>query len=140
MFSRGWSELLARDSGPMHVRLLLQPLMATFIAIRSVRRDLREHCRLFAWKFAVDSADRRELAAQLRRDVGKLFVVAIVLDVVYQLMVLRWFYPIQSLIVATTLAFVPYMLVRGAASLMVRRQEQRNSSEDIQTRGSDERV
>lgn len=140
MFSRGWHELLARDSGPMHVRLILQPLMATFIAIRSVRRDLREHRRLFAWKFAVDSEDRHYLVVQLRRDVGKLFVVAIMLDVVYQLMVLRWIYPIQSLIVATTLAFVPYMLVRGAASLVVRHQEPRNSSEDSQKRGSDERV
>ena len=41
---------------------------------------------------------------------------------------------------ATTLAFVPYMLVRGTASLVVRRQKQRNLPEDDQTRGNDERV
>jgi hypothetical protein len=28
MFSRGWDELMARDSGPLHFRLILQPLVA----------------------------------------------------------------------------------------------------------------
>src|SRR5262245_32966962 len=35
MFRRGWSELIAPDSGPLHGRLVLQPLVATTEALRS---------------------------------------------------------------------------------------------------------
>ena len=53
---------------------------------------------------------------QLWKDVGKLFLVAVVLDVVYQIIVLHWVYPVQTLIVATMLAIVPYLVVRGLAN------------------------
>ena len=51
MFSRGWSELIARDSGPLHVRLLLQPLVASILAIRSGLKDAREGRPVFFWTF-----------------------------------------------------------------------------------------
>ena len=47
---------------------------------------------------------------------GKLFLVACVLDVVYQLLVLHWVYPVQTAIVATVLAILPYLLFRGLAN------------------------
>jgi hypothetical protein len=49
-------------------------------------------------------------------DVGRLFVVAIVIDVIYQLMVFRTVYPGQSLIVAAVLAFPTYFIGRGLAN------------------------
>ena len=54
-------------------------------------------------------------------DVGKLFLVACVLDVVYQLLVLRWVYPVQTVIVATVLAIFPYLVFRGLANRLGRR-------------------
>jgi hypothetical protein len=45
--------------------------------------------------------------------VGKIFAVAVVLDVICQLIVLRWVYPDEALLVATTLAILPYLMVRG---------------------------
>ncbi len=50
-----------------------------------------------------------------------LFIVAFVLDVIYQLVAHRWVYPVQSLIVATLLAVVPYTLVRGVSNRIARR-------------------
>ena len=44
------------------------------------------------------------------RSVAKLFVVAIVLDGVYQFIALRWFYPGEAIVVAVILAIVPYLL------------------------------
>ena len=52
---------------------------------------------------------------------GKLFLAAVVLDVIYQVVVLRWFYPVQALVVAVVLAVVPYLLVRGLANRIGRR-------------------
>ena len=48
-----------------------------------------------------------------------MFLVAVVLDVVYQLIVLRWVYPLETLIVATVLALVPCMIVRGIGNRIV---------------------
>jgi hypothetical protein len=40
-------------------------------------------------------------------------MVALVLDVTYQLIVHRWMYPLESLVAITALAIVPYIIVRG---------------------------
>jgi hypothetical protein len=120
MFSRGWHELIARDSGPMHVRLLLQPLVASILAIRSGLNDAREGRPVFFWSLALEPGARRSLLRALWKDVGKLFLVACVLDLVYQVLVLRWVYPVQTVIVATVLAILPYLVVRGLANRLGR--------------------
>src|SRR5207237_3645809 len=51
--------------------------------------------------------------------VGKVFLVAVALDVVYQLIVLQWIYPVQTLIVATMLALVPCLVVRAIGNRIV---------------------
>jgi hypothetical protein len=116
MFNRGWTELIARDSGPLHVRLVLQPLVATLLAVRSGLHDAREGRPVFFWALALEPAQRRALLRHLWKDVGKLFLVACFLDVVYQVLVLRWVYPMQTLPLATVLAILPYIVFRGLAN------------------------
>ena len=120
MFSRGWEELIARDSGPLHVRLILQPLVATILAIRSGLNDAREGRPVFFWALALEPGQRWPLLRHLWKDVGKLFLVACVLDVVYQLLVLRWVYPVQTVIVATVLSILPYLVFRGLTNRLRR--------------------
>jgi hypothetical protein len=55
------------------------------------------------------------------KDVGKVFVIAVILDCVYQIITVRWIYPVETLVVAVMLAFVPYLLFRGAFNRLVRR-------------------
>jgi hypothetical protein len=116
MFSRGWDELIARDSGFLHVRLLLQPLVASILAVRSGLNDAGEGRPVFFWTLTLQPAQRLSLLKDLWKDVGKLFLVACVLDVVYQLLVLHWVYPVQTVIVATVLAILPYLVIRGLAN------------------------
>lgn len=116
MFTRGWAELIARDSGPLHGRLLLQPLVATFLAVRSGLKDARAGRPVFFWTLALQPQQRRPLLRHLWTDVGKLFLAACLLDVIYQLVVLHWVYPVQTLIVAVVLAILPYLLFRGVAN------------------------
>jgi hypothetical protein len=51
--------------------------------------------------------------------VGKIFIIAIVLDGIYQYMVLGWFYPGEALVVAFVLALVPYLLLRGPVNRLL---------------------
>ncbi|HZD32826.1 MAG TPA: hypothetical protein VE779_14340 [Candidatus Angelobacter sp.] len=47
------------------------------------------------------------------KDTGKVFVAAVVIDLIYQVVVFRWIYPGQALIVAVVLAMLPYPFIRG---------------------------
>ncbi len=129
MLSRGWAELIARDSGPLHIRLILQPLVATILATRSGLKDAHEGRPVFFWTIFGEPAKWRFLMREAWEDVGKLFLVAVVLDVVYQIIVLRWVYPVQTLIVATVLAIVPYLVFRGLANRVRRRIGPKKSQE-----------
>jgi hypothetical protein len=121
MFSRGWDDLLARDGGPLHFRLILQPLMATLLAIRAGRRSAEQGRRPFFRSMVGEPARRPLLLRELWRDEGKLFLVAVVLDVIYSILVLHWWYPVQTLIVALLLAIVPYLVLRGLLNRIVTR-------------------
>jgi hypothetical protein len=113
MLTRAWDQLIGRLSGPLPFRFVLQPLVAAALAIGAGLRDARAGRPPFLWTVL---ADRREWRATLRsgwRDIGMVFVVAVALDALYQVAVLRFFYPLQTLIVACLLALVPYAAIRG---------------------------
>jgi hypothetical protein len=118
--SRAVQQLLGRSSGPLHFRLVIQPIVATILAIRAGMRDARAGRPAFFWTFLTDPTERKRLAASGWKDIGKIFIVALVLDTVYQLIALRGFYVVQALIVAIAVALVPYVLLRGPASRIAR--------------------
>jgi hypothetical protein len=45
--------------------------------------------------------------------VGKVFVIAMILDAIYQFIVQQWIYPIGFLVTGLVLAIIPYVIVRG---------------------------
>ena len=118
--SRAVDELLGRASGPFHFRLILQPVMATVFAVRAGIRDAREDHPAFLRTFIFHADSRTNLAASAWKDVGKVFILAIVLDTAYQLIVLHAFRSMQTLIVAVVLSLIPYALFRGPAMLVAR--------------------
>jgi hypothetical protein len=70
------------------------------------------------------------------RDVGKVFVIAIALDIVYQLIVLRWVYPGETLVVAAALALLPYLIVRGLVTRIVKSIKRRPRKQPNETAGT----
>jgi len=110
---RGWHDLVGRMDGLMFARLLVQPAVAAVLAIRAGLRDAREGRGPYLWRIASDSGHRSQDLRQGWRDVGKLFFAALVLDVIYQLVVLHWVYVGQAILVATILAIVPYVFLRS---------------------------
>jgi len=113
--------MVARVSGPMKLRLLLQPTMATIFAIRSGLKDAREGRPPFLWTILTDSASRDYLIKDGWKSVGKVFILAMSLDVVYQIIVARFVYPLEVVITAFLLAIVPYLVVRGLATRIARK-------------------
>ncbi len=116
IFVRVWQNLITRLTGPMNLRLIIQPTVATILAIRAGLRDAHQNRPPFLWAVLWNPAHRRELLRQGWKDVGKVFLLAAILDVVYQLIVHRGVYILELLITAVTLAIVPYVLIRGPIS------------------------
>ena len=57
------------------------------------------------------------------KSVGKIFVIAIIIDLIYQLAVLKKIYPLEALLVAVILAFVPYLIIRGPVNRIASHKE-----------------
>jgi hypothetical protein len=121
-FARVWEMLIGRADGPLTLRLILQPTVGAIFAIRAGLRDSREGRQpFFFWSVFTHTARRPDLLRQVRKDVGKAFIAAIMVDVIYELIVYRWVYPGQAVIVATVLAIIPYLLIRGPVTRILRR-------------------
>jgi hypothetical protein len=115
-------DLIARVTGPMKFRLVLQPCMAIFFAIREGLKDAREGKPPYFWGCLTERGEREAMLKEGWKSIGKVFTLAVVLDIVYQLIEHRWrVYPGEAILVAIILAIVPYLLIRGPINRIVRR-------------------
>ena len=64
IFARVWENLNARLTGPMNLRLIIQPTVATILAIRAGLRDAHQNRGPFLWAVLWNAAHRRELLQQ----------------------------------------------------------------------------
>jgi len=119
-FARVWEMLIGRVDGPLTFRLIVQPTVPAIFAIRAGVRDARENRPPYLWSILTNPATRHDLLRQGLADVGKVFIVAVILDLTYEAIVYRWMYPGQALIVAAVLAFIPYLLIRGPVTRIAR--------------------
>jgi len=120
MWERIGSQLIARVSGPMKFRLVLQPCMAAFFAIRAGVADAKAGKPPWFWELVSNPPERTGMIKEAWGRIGKVFILAVVLDVVYQLIVLHTVYPGETIIVAVILAIVPYVILRGPVVRLAR--------------------
>ena len=113
MIVRAWTNIASRVGGPMTFRIILQPTMAALLAVIAGLRDARENRPPYFWTLLTDPSQRGDLLRHGWKAIGRVFVLAIIMDAIYQFIVLRWLYPFELLIVAILLAVVPYLLSRG---------------------------
>ncbi len=95
--------------------------MCAVFAIRSGLRDAREGRTPFFRALFAEAPRRREIVRDGWRDAGRIFLLAVAIDLVYQAAVLRAFRPGEAAIVGVLLGIVPYAVVRGATNRVARR-------------------
>jgi predicted LPLAT superfamily acyltransferase len=120
MWERVGTQLLARVTGPMKFRLVLQPCTAAFFAIRSGIADAKAGRPPYFWELISNPPERADMVKEAWKRIGKLFILAMVLDAVYQLIQLQALYFGEMVIVAFVLAIVPYVMLRGPAMRVAR--------------------
>jgi hypothetical protein len=127
LLTRFWSDLLARPSGPLALRFLVQPIVATILAVRDGLKDARGGRSPYFWTLVADPARRRASLRDGLRSVGKIIVLAFILDAIYQF-TLGEFYPVEALVVAVALGVLPYLLFRGPVARLARRRRRGRSA------------
>ncbi len=129
VLTRLMEDLAGRVYGLMHFRFILQPFMAIFFAVRDARRDARDGRVPYNWAMLTDKGHRRGLLRSGWKSVGKIIVLALILDAIYQYIELGRFYPGEAVLVAFALAIVPYLLIRGPLNRLLRRMKLEESHE-----------
>ncbi len=121
ILTRFVDDLVGRLTGPLTLRLFLQPAVAGFFAIRDGVKDARENRPPHLWRLLTGPPDARHRREQETwKAVFKVFFLAVILDCVYQVMVFRWIYPFESIVTATILAILPYLILRGVVNRIAR--------------------
>jgi hypothetical protein len=102
-----------RLTGPMHVRFIVQPVMAIILGIRDGVRDAKEGRTPIIWDLCTRPEGRaRKLKEVLVRLLIPL-IVAIVLDAVVQYMLFQRVRVLGAVAVGTVIMGLPYSIARG---------------------------
>jgi hypothetical protein len=120
LFARAIQNLFDRVDGPMAIRLVVQPIMATIFAMRDGLRDARQNQAPYGWSLFMDPEHRGHRLRDGWRSIRTVFFAALAVDVVYQLVQLRWVYLGEALIIAQIVALIPYVLIRSLVNRIVR--------------------
>ena len=123
-FDRLWRDMLARPGGPMTFRFVLQPAMAGIVALRDGVNDARLRRRPYLWALLRGVRGPEGRSGRLWEGIvstARIIILGVVMDTVYQWLVLKTFYPGQAAVIAILLAFVPYLLLRGPFHRVARR-------------------
>jgi hypothetical protein len=120
-FRRIWHNLSARPNAPMWFRFILQPLMAVIVAIRHGLNDARTGRSPYFWTMLGNPHERAQRLNEGLNATAGIIVLGLVMDSIYQVLVLGWFHPAEAVIVALLFAFIPYVIIRGPAARIARR-------------------
>jgi hypothetical protein len=110
-----------RLHGPLKFRFLMQPVVAAIFAVRAGMADARRGQPAFLWSALTNPEGRADLIKSGWKDISKVFVIATVMDLVYQYIVMREIHPLRALLVAAVLCIVPYVILRGPVNRIARR-------------------
>jgi hypothetical protein len=94
--------------------------MAAVFAVRDGLKDALEQRPPYLRAVFARPDLRSDMLRDGLKSVGKIFIIAVIIDLVEQFIDFRWFYPGEALLVAFTLAFIPYLLIRGIVNRIAR--------------------
>jgi hypothetical protein len=117
---RVWEQLIARPTGPMAFRFILQPVMAGIAALRDGMEDAKSRRSPYFWTLLANPLERGGRLREGLISTARVILLGLCMDVIYQLIVLKTFYPGEAVIVAIALAFFPYLLLRGPVDRIAR--------------------
>ena len=113
-------DIVARLYGPGRLRFILQPLVAIAFGTRDGIKDARAGKPPFLRDLILHKAERTGLMRSALASVRDLVAIAILLDVISQLIIFRMVHPGAALLIGPVLIALPYASSRALANRMAR--------------------
>src|SRR5260370_18688392 len=120
-FRRIWHDLVARPDAPMRFRFILQPLMVAIVAVRDGLKDARTGRSPYFWTMLANPRARAQRLNEGLNATARIILLGLVMDAIYQAVVLQRFYPAEAVILALLFCFVPRVVARGSAPRLLPR-------------------
>lgn len=117
---RIFTSIAERPGGPMTFRFILQPIMASALAAIDGVRDARSGAPAYLWSLVAGTARRADQIYDGVIATARVILLGLGMDVAYQLIEFKTFYPGEAAIIAVLLAFIPYLLLRGPFARLAR--------------------
>jgi hypothetical protein len=121
---RFFEDLWARFSGPGRLRFILQPTVAVLVGVRDGKRDSRVRCPPFLSGIGFRRIHRPDLWRSGISSVRDLVAIAIILDLICQILIFREIHPGAALLLGPFLIAVPYSLSRMLTNRIATRRNQ----------------
>ena len=115
-----FEDIPKRLTGPGRFRFILQPLMAIILGIRSGLADARVGNPPYLYGVFFHSDRRSELLRSGLETVINLLLMGILMDAIFQWVILGASYPGAALVVGPVLIMGPYALARALSNRTVR--------------------
>lgn len=130
-FQQFIAALVLRLTGTLHFRFIMQPVMALIFAVIDGIKDAKAGRPTYLWGLITDPGTRGQRLKEGWKSIGKVAILAVILDLVYQFIDKDSVNLLGSLIAAIILAILPYGLLRGPvnyiAGLIMRRNKKGNA-------------
>src|SRR5262245_46376186 len=107
------SGLADRPGGPMSLRFILQPVMATIAALKAGLADARAGRSAYLSAILRKPEERTARLSEGLVATAQIILMGLAIDTIYQLKEFKTFYPGEAIVIAIALAFLPYLLLRG---------------------------
>ena len=109
--------MFERLTGPLNLRLVLQPCIAAIFGYLDGSKDAKAGAPPYFWSVTnVPQEERRALIKHGWARIGKVFIIAFVLDCVFQYLTTGNIAIFGSILIAMILAILPYLFLRGAVN------------------------
>jgi len=113
-----------RFTGPGHLRFIIQPLIAVLLGIRDGRLDARAGVQPYPYRMLLEPEQRRAALRGGLQALAKPLVIAVVMDGIIQVYVLRQFSLVGALLVGGLLVGLPYALARSVTNRLAQRRSE----------------
>ena len=97
----------------MTFRFILQPLMAAIVALLDGIKDAKSGRSPYLWTVLANPRERGSRLYEGLIATARIILLGLCMDAIYQVVEFKTFYPVEAVIVAIVLGFVPYLLLRG---------------------------
>jgi len=111
--------IMARITGPMSFRFMIQPCVAIILGIRDGIMDAKAGTLPIIADFIFNPEDRKENFKSALKSLTKPIIIGTVLDMVAQYLIFQHIRIIPAAIVGVFVMAVPYVLARGLTNRIV---------------------